>query len=889
MASFTDQISQFNPYIQQLPVQLMAEVGQQREAQYNQGVQKIQTQVDNVAGMDVMKGEHKEYLQSQLDELGNNLKMVAAGDFSNQQLVNSVGGMATSIIKDPIIQNAVYSTQVARKGDADMEAAIKAGKSSKDNEDYWNNQKSQWLNDGNLKSTFNGRYTEFTDTDKKLRDFAKEVTAHPDKYGVEIPYKRDDAGNVLYYGTKQVKDPKTGKTIIQQTTSTDPSKGEKKIDDDMLAINIEGTSAEKLYNGFMDTLDSNDLQQLHINAWAKYRGYGPEMFKQEITALYDGKKKMQDQQIINLAVELKNSDLTSVQKAKLQAKLTDLNNQSTSGLLDKEQNATLAAIDNPANLEKYKDQLYTQNHLLGLATDLSYKSYEQAYKDNPLFQAYMKKQELNLSYKKFADESARGWENINLTKQRFAWEKNKDQRDWEEKHPEEVVVPGALPTNAPVPTITTAEQDVKGTETKITELQNKFGDRLFSDIVDKDPEKQSAKRTLAFAKLASQYRQNPNMNMTSDQRKYLEDHRNLENDLTSQQNLVNYAKKKGLEYVQNQYNAKIGGVAGFTGSEIADVVQNLQKFYTRDEYRGGTRFDDQSAINYFKTYQGGKYSSLANAFAKDKTLKLFESLNPQEKEMVNALNKAKPIVQNVIGNELNKYTTDILTQHSPKSVIQREGLNPETDKNKAAAIEKFISLKLAQKGDVSGAEMGGDPATVAGWRTQPDANKMTWVLEKSRDGSAQAVVTSPDGSNKVILKMKPEEEALFPELLKGSPFNNIKPIVLTSPTYTTNAANIRGADPANAVTAKYSGYDLPQLKNDPLAPLIRLDVEGDWDNTGAGGGDGYNLNLYVQDPKTKHWKGKTLNASGYATEGGVVSMLNAISKDAINEAIKTFK
>ena len=130
MASFTDQqLTPFTPYVAQLPVQSMVQVGMQKQAQYDQGVQKIQTQIDNVAGMDIANDVQKKYLQSKLDELGGKLKTVAAGDFSNQQLVNSVGGMATSIVKDPTIQNAVYSTQRAKTELETGEAAYKAGKS----------------------------------------------------------------------------------------------------------------------------------------------------------------------------------------------------------------------------------------------------------------------------------------------------------------------------------------------------------------------------------------------------------------------------------------------------------------------------------------------------------------------------------------------------------------------------------------------------------------------------------------------------------------------------------------------------------------------------------------------------------------------------------------
>ena len=93
MASFTDKPMQFNPYIQQLPVEEMVKVGMIKQDQYDKGVQKIQGQIDQVAGLDIYKDVDKAYLQSKLNQLGGNLTTVAAGDFSNFQLVNSVGGM----------------------------------------------------------------------------------------------------------------------------------------------------------------------------------------------------------------------------------------------------------------------------------------------------------------------------------------------------------------------------------------------------------------------------------------------------------------------------------------------------------------------------------------------------------------------------------------------------------------------------------------------------------------------------------------------------------------------------------------------------------------------------------------------------------------------------
>ena len=109
MASFKDIIPQFTPYIQQLPVEDMVQVGMHKQQLYDQGVQKIQSQIDNIAGLDIIHDSDRAYLQSKLDELTSNLRGVAAGDFSDQNLINSVSGMTSQLIKDKNIQLIVAS------------------------------------------------------------------------------------------------------------------------------------------------------------------------------------------------------------------------------------------------------------------------------------------------------------------------------------------------------------------------------------------------------------------------------------------------------------------------------------------------------------------------------------------------------------------------------------------------------------------------------------------------------------------------------------------------------------------------------------------------------------------------------------------------------------
>jgi hypothetical protein len=192
MASFLDETPRFREYVSQQPVEAMVQVGMQKQAMYNEGVQKIQSQIDNIAGMDVVRDVDKQYLQSKLNSLGSKLRTVAAGDFSNFQLVNSVGGMVNQIAKDKTIQNAVGSTQHYRKQLEKLQKDVDEGKSDPANEYYFQKQAQSWLNSPNVGESFNGQYVPHFDVFK----FAKEQfdAVKPDGYSFDQIYVTDASG-----------------------------------------------------------------------------------------------------------------------------------------------------------------------------------------------------------------------------------------------------------------------------------------------------------------------------------------------------------------------------------------------------------------------------------------------------------------------------------------------------------------------------------------------------------------------------------------------------------------------------------------------------------------------------------------------------------------------
>jgi len=255
MASFTDQISTFNPYIQQLPTEAMVQVGMQKQAQYNQGVQKVQGYIDNVAGMDVLRPQDKEYMQSKLNELGNNLKSVAAGDFSNQQLVNSVGGMATNIVKDPIIKAATYSASLDKKNLAQMEADRKEGKLASQDEWLYTKQRNAYLSNDKLTDEkgnpimLNSQYEKTVDADKIIADQLKMV--ENGKYTAEQIFVTNSDGT------------------IQKDINGVP-----KLSEYTVKTIKEGKLPQNVISAIQTAMDRPDVQKaLAVRGMYEYRGY----------------------------------------------------------------------------------------------------------------------------------------------------------------------------------------------------------------------------------------------------------------------------------------------------------------------------------------------------------------------------------------------------------------------------------------------------------------------------------------------------------------------------------------------------------------------------------------------------------------------------------------
>jgi hypothetical protein len=400
MASFTDAITTFNPYVQQLPVEAMVKVGMQKQQQYDQGVEKIQAYIDNISGLEIANDADKKYVQSKLNSLGSNLASIAGADFSNQQLVTSVGGMANQIIKDEKVLNAVASTAHYKKQKSQLEKDYQAGKSSIANVKDFEKQASAWLLSDKPGQVFLGRYSPYIDIDKKWREIIKTIS--PNATTESFMYEN-------YIGPD-------GKVQSDKLAAA------------MTKVTKEGVSAETIENAIRSSLTPDDINQIRIDANYRFDRVTPDELK--VTATTDYDKSINYLNKVEKSLEgvanLSGSDPIRKQQA-----LDTIEQIKTKKLSLKSQlQQSLELIDKDP--EAVKINLYKEGAISSIAKAYSWEKKALEYLSNPALQSKFEQKRIDISERSLAETiSQNSWsrtmdvKNLELNKAKYDLELEK--------------------------------------------------------------------------------------------------------------------------------------------------------------------------------------------------------------------------------------------------------------------------------------------------------------------------------------------------------------------------------------------------------------------------------------------------------------------------------
>lgn len=874
MASFTDIIPQFNPYVQQLPVEAMVQVGMEKQKRYDEGIQKIQSQIDQIGGMDIYSTKHKAYLQSKLNELGNNLSMVAAGDFSNFQLVNSVGGMIGQVVKDPVVKNAYESTQLIRKQQGYMEEAKRKGKSSPENEWWFSSEVSRWDSDPDLARKFTGEYIEYTDVGKKLTDIASKIK--------EITNSKDDPFQKNRDGSYRL-----------------DKDGNPMIDDAMRRITVKGVPAEKILNTFFSTLDENDKRQLMITGNYHYRNATKVTFQNDIISTYDTQKKALADNLSKLAVELKTNDnLTSSQRAEIETAITNGVDKLNSGFFEKEAAAKIDEIGKVSNLEDFKYRTYTQKYLTGLAQDLSNQSYTQEILSNPYAQMNMEKKKLAFQVNRAKVEDAQFWAGFGLRQKQYDLDVLKFNTERADKIAEAaakspIASYGGLGTNVALPTVSDLENSITNLNVSAGKLRDQYGTLLFGNL----PADQQLK---SLRKLEDDYKANPFSITDPNQIEYLQGIGALNDEKSRRENLLLSTQKVMAPY-QTKVTDMFRGVAGYNNSAGEEVYSAEDLYKVRSmlgDYikidpagaasgAGGSQLDKQGFLKAVPAKLKMLANSLVNVYeaqpgryATKEQLQKKESLTPQEQAL---WNRSGELVRNYKPQIANTYAqaqssaSQFLAKRMPEfqttfgtlnmgDKITKQRVN-ELIGNATNYYNQFGNLDVNNPGDFS-------PSKATEIQGQKGAK---FVIEKNFDGTGKMILFGENNSKQVIPMSASDLNSYFPSMAKSSFMTKVKYDILSSPELTTNTIG-RG----KPVGAPMTGYDIAGLQPSKYAPFTRVDIEGSSNNDGSES-DRFAVRMYVYDKGV--WKDAYLNQQGFVGAAGVEEILKGIGPLTVQEVL----
>jgi|LakMenEpi03Aug12_release.lakeMendotaPanAssembly.Ray.scaffolds.fasta_scaffold02889_2 hypothetical protein len=374
MASFTDIIPQFNPYVQQLPVEAMMMVGMEKQKRYDEGIQKIQSQIDKIGGLEILPDVDKAYLQSKLNELGNNLKTVAAGDFSNFQLVTSVGGMIGQIGQDPKIRAAVQSTAQDKAELARIQKDKESGKFNPANADRYYRRRQNWLYSSEPGQSLTASYMTPVDVWGKIKDVAASVGL--DSTSVQQLFKTDANGNPVY------KQDENGNMALDWNPI-------------MVEKTLKGKDANKILGAIQTALGPAEYEQLAIDGEYLNRGKSVTALRDDIIRTSKPQLDFIDSKLLNIKAALVNEeskndrDDAKIQSLSEQLQYFDKLKASVESSRDK--NLSVVATDP----DYVRGRLYTNNYLVDISKRLSSQDVDTKHTVSPMWTVTMDQNRFN--------------------------------------------------------------------------------------------------------------------------------------------------------------------------------------------------------------------------------------------------------------------------------------------------------------------------------------------------------------------------------------------------------------------------------------------------------------------------------------------------------------
>lgn len=845
MASFTDRVPQFNPYVSQQPVEDMVKVGMMKQQQYDTNLEKIYQNMNNISGLDILKDSAQDYLNNKMNEVSKELQYYASGDFSQKNLTRRVNNIITGIAEDETIISAVQSTAKVRNEISKMISAQKEGKSSVINEHFLYKDINDWMKGTDPGESFNGAWIPYIDVDAKLREVYESM--EDTDITIQNPFQRDSQGNILYYDSNN-------------SVSLDPSKGSPRIDHVMLQKTVKGKSAEKILNNFYTSLSADELRQLDMNGRYYYRDATVETFAPALKKAAETKKDFYKNSLKQIAIELESNDTLSADEIKaLSQTATEYKNALNSGQIDKDLNQQLIALKDPNNLESMKANIYKDQYLRNMALNLETESISIEYKNNPYFDADMKMKEYNLKVREFNNKMMHQDRMYNL-----------ELLKWQTKQQEKLyagqgrVRAGDISTEIENTEIEYAsyEKDNQDLTDQIDQLGIRVIPYTSLQMLDIDISGAKDEKEVIIMKLealTNMYKdwkggkkfQNASLNEYFKRRDIMEEKKALNTTLMfgADRAVEKAGITQKLDDLPKQYPSFIVNGETLTFQEIMEARAD----YNQYRYKDVIDVDQDGPIMGYTT----DMNAIRKIYGNSKKGRFLEALNKLDEQGIESdENNLSNIWENIkdaslkyskLINQMDEIRSNYIENNSYKLAAKKSTLDMNV-KLLANNVNNIINEAMNNAGSI------GETDTLSGVDFKivnqlRDDKGTAFTIEKYHDGNGALVIDNPSIINKPIVIPVDNDQLgfYFPITQQESPLSKAIDFIRANGGTTSNTHGLYG--PNAAATAVYKVSDFPMI-----APLFknpddfRFDIKGDLYNNGDPTYDKFNLIYYVRKP-----------------------------------------
>lgn len=391
----------FAPYVDTTGSDAMYRVGLIKQEDWEQGLQKVQGDISTVAGLPIAKSEIKDYIGTKINGIKDQITKNLAGDFSDERLTNQIGGAATDIYNDPIVQNGVTATASIQAGQAQMDADEKAGKLSPANQYAFQKPVSDWLGDGKANTKLNASYSTDWDIDGKI------------KGALDDAYKNGDIDENTWDEEVVGPDGKVDPRALIEKTS-------------------KGMSSAKV-RYIINTITSQPgaQNQAQINANYLYQGMGPSQLLSNQTSSL--KEYTDDYTAKKQALQVQWNAGNATQRQVIQSQIDDLAGEykTIAGNYSDAKKSLVNPTD--ASVQNAKLQLYNSNLATRYANAYHWDVESKKIIDNPIFKAQMDINKYQLDQQKLAWDKQYQTAEIGIDQGKLAEEINKDQMESDDR------------------------------------------------------------------------------------------------------------------------------------------------------------------------------------------------------------------------------------------------------------------------------------------------------------------------------------------------------------------------------------------------------------------------------------------------------------------------